>query len=82
MQKVTESAEGVEVRIERFLAKKAVQYPKLGLAIMDPKTAESSLKPVHQVLDEKLIDKNGKSFLNYAIALVKSYPVTTYSRTH
>lgn len=71
----------VDKRIENFIAKKALQYPKLGLAIMHPKVVESALRPFHEVLAEQIIERHGNGFLLRLSALVKSYPLTAYGRT-
>lgn len=71
----------VEARIERFIAKKALQYPRLGLAVMNPKVVESTLKPMHEVLADKILEKHSKSISAYLLALIKAYPISSYGRT-
>ena len=83
MSKARTPATSLDERIENFMATKAVQFPKLGLAVIDPKFAESTLKPFHESLTDRLIEKYSKNIFSYLGSLVKSYPATTaYGRTH
>lgn len=77
-----DSTNDVEVRIRTFLEKKAVQYPKIGLAVMNPKMIESTLRPFHEVLADQILEKNSKGMFDYVLSLLKSSPASTYGRTN
>ena len=72
----------VDAKIKNFLERKAVQYPKLGLAVLNPKVIESTLKPVHEVIADQLLEKNSKNLLNHLMNLLKYYPASSYGRVH
>jgi hypothetical protein len=73
----------VDRRIKNFMAKKAVEYPSIGLEVTNPQVIGSSLKPFHEVLADRILTRRAQDITNYLLTLVKSYPVTTtFGRTH
>lgn len=75
------TSDSIDKRIDRFLSKKALQHPSLGLAVMHPKVVESTLKPLHEVLADQLLAKGGKGLAPYLLSLLSSYPVSYGRRT-
>lgn len=81
MTQQIESTVTVDERITAFLTKKALQYPKIGLTVINPKMIESTFKPLHEVVADTLIEKNSKAFVKYFIQMLSSYPLPLINRT-